>query len=94
MRELKELQQLVDEANEVTGGTYDNIIKYEADQFWTMLEERELEYSTIANMIFFGSYNASHEYIGFDGYGNIESANEYDYCKELMDMEEEFLAEL
>lgn len=94
MTNLNELQKLVVEANDVTNGAYENVIKHTQDEFWSMLEIQELEPSQVANMVHFGSYNPSHEFIGFDGYGNIETMTEQEYYNELLELKDELINEL
>lgn len=48
--------------------------------------------STVAGMVFFGNIqNFSDDYFRFNGYGNIESLNQWQYEKELLDLENELL---
>ncbi|XWX34448.1 hypothetical protein EXQLCQDZ_CDS0088 [Staphylococcus phage PG-2021_5] len=88
------LQQLIEEVNEITNGAYDNIIKEEKETFWNSLEIRDEKPERIANMIHFGSYNPLDEFIGFDGYGNIESMDKHTYYNELKDYQTELLKEI
>ena len=47
---------------------------------------------TIASMVFFGNIqNFGDDYFRFNGYGNIESLNQWQYEKELLYLEEELL---
>ena len=86
---LQELQELIQEVNENTNGAYEHIIKYHNSEFWEVLELGEYSPLKIANMIYFGLYNPSHEFIGYDGNGNIESMDEIEYFNELEYYEEE-----
>lgn len=45
-------------------------------------------------MIHFGKYNPMDEYIGFNGYGNIESMDKHTYYNELKEYETELLKEI
>ena len=48
--------------------------------------------STVASMVFFGNIqNFNDDYFRFDGYGNIESLNQWEYERELLDLENELL---
>lgn len=91
---LNELQNLITEVNELTNGAYENIIKTSQIEFWDMLGVSELKHEEIANMVYFGSYNPSHEFIGFDGYGNIESMSKQEYYAELLKFQDEILKDL
>ncbi|XWX34238.1 hypothetical protein LMHOCYYV_CDS0014 [Staphylococcus phage PG-2021_4] len=89
-----ELNLMLIEANENTNGAFENIVKYESDIFWCDLELREASPQDIANMVAYGSYKPYHEFIGFDGYGNLESMTEEDYRQELLDYFEEYSEEV
>lgn len=91
---FNELQQLIEEVNEITNGAYDNVIKEDARTFWDSLEIRDEKPERIANMIHFGSYNPLDEFIGFDGYGNIESMDKQEYYAELLRFQDEILKDL
>lgn len=50
------------------------------------------EPTEVASMVFFGNIqNFSDDYFRFNGYGNIESLNQYQYEKELLDLKYELL---
>lgn len=85
-KKFEELREKLQEVNSYNGG-YENIIKYDRDVFWDLLDGVESE--RIANMIYFGDYNPHDEYIGFNGYGNIESMDAMEYYDELLSYEEE-----
>ena len=89
-----QLQELIIEANLNTNGAFDNIIKYESDIFWCDLELREASPQDIANMVAYGSYKPYHDFIGFDGSGNIESMTEEEYKQELLYYFEEYSEEV
>lgn len=58
------------------------------------LEEMTQGYNAldIARMVYFGDIqNWNDDYFRFDGYGNIESLNQYQYEKELLDLKNELL---
>ncbi len=94
MKNLNELQELLLQANEESNGAYEHIIKTDFATFWDSLEMQEMDNEKIANMIFYGSYNPTHEYIGLNGYGNIETMTEQDYYKELQEYESEIIENL
>ena len=85
-KKFEELREKLQEVNSYNGG-YENIVKFDTDLFWDLLDGVEPE--RIANMIYFGSYNPHDEYVGFDGYGNIESMDAIEYYDELLSYEEE-----
>lgn len=89
-----ELQELIIEANLNTNGAYDHIIKYEESDFWDNFAAMEYAPQDIANMVVYGSYKPYHDFIGFDGYGNIESMTEEEYRQELLDYYEEYSEEV
>ena len=89
-----ELQELIIEANLNTNGAYDHIIKYEESDFWDNFAAMEHEPQDIANMVAYGSYKPYHDFIGFDGYGNIESMTEEEYKQELLVYFEEYFMEV
>lgn len=89
-----ELHEMLLEANENTNGGYEHIIKYKSDYFWSDLELQYISPQDIANMISYGSYKPYHEFVGFDGYGNIESMTEEDYRQKLLDYFDEYSEEV
>ena len=89
-----ELNLMLIEANENTNGSFEHIVKYESDIFWSDLELREASPQDIALMVAYGSYKPYHDFIGFDGYGNIESMTEEEYRQELLDYYEEYSEEV
>ena len=89
-----QLQELIIEANLNTNGAYDHIIKYEESEFWDIFTDMEHEPQDIANMVAYGDYRPYHEFIGYDGYGNIESMTEEEYRQELLDYYEEYSMEV
>ena len=89
-----ELQEIIIEANLNTNGSFDNIIKYEESDFWDNFAAMEYDLKDIANMVAYGSYKPYHEFIGFDGYGNIESMTKEEYRQELLDYYEEYSEEV
>ena len=89
-----ELNLMLIEANLNTNGAFDNIIKYEESEFWDIFTDMEYDLKDIANMVAYGSYKPYHDFIGFDGYGNIESMTEEDYRQELLDYYDEYSQEV
>ena len=90
----KELQELIIEANLNTNGAFDNIIKYKESEFWDIFSDMEYDSKVIANMVAYGSYKPYHDFIGFDGCGNIESMTEEEYRQELLDYFKEYSMEV
>ena len=89
-KKFEELREMLSEVSSYNGG-YENIVKYDSDMFWDLMDGEELE--RIANMIYFGDYNPHDEYVGFNGYGNIESMDAMEYYDELLSYEEEIREE-
>lgn len=94
MTNLNKLQEMIYQANENTNGAWEHIIKTESDEFWCDLEIQELTPSETANMVYFGSYNPTHDYIGLNGYGNIETMTKEDYHNKLLEFESDFKEDL
>lgn len=69
---------------------YEHIEKWGTDTFWNEIVG-EIEPEDLANKIHFGSYNPFHDYVGFDGYGNIDSMDSGDYEEELLGYAGEFI---
>lgn len=89
MTNLNKLQEMIYQANEESNGAYEHIIKTDFNTFWCDLEMQELTPSETANMVHFGTYNPTHDYIGLNGYGNIETMTEEEYHSELLSFEDE-----
>ena len=89
-----ELQELIIEANLNTNGAYDHIIKYEESDFWDNFAAMEYDLKDIANMVAYGSYKPYHDFIGLDGYGNLESMTKEEYKQELLYYFEEYSKEV
>ena len=89
-----ELNLMLIEANLNTNGSFDNIIKYEKSEFWDIFTDMEYDSKDIANMVAYGSYKPYHDFIGFDGSGNIESMTEEEYKQELLYYFEEYSEEV
>jgi len=89
-KKFEELNEMLHEVSSYNGG-YENIVKYDRDIFWDLVNGLEPE--NIANMIYFGDYNPHDEYIGFNGYGNLESMDTMEYYDELLSYEEEIKEE-
>lgn len=83
--ELNMLEYILDNYSE---REYHNLLVF--DDLDEMLQGYEP--TEVARMIFFGNIqNFSDDYFRFNGYGNIESLNQYQYERELLDLEDELL---
>src|SRR5699024_145894 len=91
---INELQEIIIEANTNTNGAYYHIIKYEESEFWDNFAAMEYDSKDIADMVAYGSYKPYHDFVGYDGYGNIESMTEEEYRQELLDYYEEYSQEV
>lgn len=89
-----QLQEMIIEANMNTNGAFDNIIKYEESDFWDNFADMEYDSKDIALMVSYGDYKPYHEFIGYNGRGNIESMTEEDYRQELLYYYEEYYMEV
>lgn len=90
---FNELQEAIKEANTNSGLAWDHIVKYPKDEFINEI----LNYSDIENLLnmaFYGGYNPNHEYVGYDGNGNIESMDKITYHMELLRFKYEILDDL
>lgn len=90
---FNELQQAIKEANTNSGLAWDHIVKYPKDEFMNEI----LNYSDIESLLtmaFYGGYNPNHEYVGYDGNGNIESMDKITYHMELLRFKYEILDDL
>ena len=84
--ELKEMAQDVNSWN----GELDYLEYYENDEYFfnDFFNGNVIE---AVRAVSYGNYNYMDEYVKFDGYGNLESASEYDVEKEIEDNEEEII---
>lgn len=90
---FEELQESIKQANINSGLAWDHIVKYPKDEFINEI----LNYSDIENLLnmaFYGGYNPNHEYVGYDGNGNIESMDKITYHMELLRFQDEILDDL
>lgn len=88
-----ELQEAIIQANDNSNLAWNHIIKYDKDEF---LNEY-LNYSDVENLLnmtFYGGYNPNHEYVGYDGNGNIESMTKERYHNELLRFQDEIIQDL
>ena len=81
---FEELNELAHET-----GDFEHVVKWELDEFFEILSERNYDPQDIANMIYFGGYSPFDDYAGFDGDGNIETMNREQYEEEIEALKEE-----
>lgn len=90
---FNELQEAIKEANTNSGLAWDHIVKYPKDEFFNeILSFSDTE--SLLNMAFYGNYNPTDEFIGYDGNGNIESFSRIEYHMELERFKYEILDDL
>lgn len=90
---FEELQEAIKEANTNSGLAWDHIVKYPKYEFMNEI----LNYSDIESLLtmaFYGGYNPNHEYVGYDGNGNIESMDKITYHMELLRFQDEIIQDL
>ena len=77
----KELLNIVQEINSYNG-SLDNLNFYENDEdfFNTFFADNPME---VARATFYGNYKYCDQYVRFNGYGNLESFDEYEAMKEI-----------
>ena len=83
-----ELFEIVDEIN-----SYDSSLQHLEFLYMEDLDMylNGLTPTDIANKIFFGDFNPNHEYFRFNGYGNLESFDQWELNKELFDNIDEII---
>lgn len=90
---FEELQESIKQANTNSGLAWDHIVKYPKDEFMNdILNYSDIE--NLLNMAFYGGYNPNHEYVGYDGNGNIESMDKITYHMELLRFQDEIIQDL
>lgn len=89
---VEELKDVVNELNS-WNGCLENLEVYENDEefFNTFFHGNPSE---AVRASCYGDYNYMDEYVRFNGYGNLESLNEYDYRQELIDYIDDIVDEL
>ena len=85
-------QQLHEMVQEMSGydGSFEELNAYENDEefFNTFFSDNPIE---AVRATYFGDYSFSDDYVRFNGYGNLESLNDYDYEEELEDYRDEIV---
>jgi hypothetical protein len=86
---MEELKQVVRELNS-WDGSFENLESFDNDEeFFNMFfEDRPMEAVRAAH---FGDYNYGDDFVRFNGYGNLESFNDYDLEQELKDEIDEII---
>ena len=81
LRNEEELRSIVQEINSYNG-SLDNLNFYENDEdfFNTFFVDNPME---VARATFYGNYKYCDEFVRFNGYGNLESFDEYEAMKEI-----------
>ena len=81
LRNEEELRSIVQEINSYNG-SLDNLNFYENDEdfFNTFFADNPME---VARATFYGNYKYCDQYVRFNGYGNLESFDEYEAMKEI-----------
>lgn len=84
-KQLEEMARSVIQYN----GALDWLDYWENDEefFETMFQTKD----EVARAICYGDYNYMDAYVKFNAYGNLESANEWEYEKEIEDYKEEII---
>ena len=78
-----------------SAGYYDNEIYCNDEDFFSTFYPNPGDGLKVAQAIFYGDYNYSHDYVKFNGYGNLESINYFevrDLC-ELPDVIADYISE-
>lgn len=65
-------------------GSLDHLEYFENDEeFFNMFFENKVIEAVRA--VYYGNYNYNDDYVKFDGYGNLETCNYYDFIEELQE---------
>lgn len=77
----EELRSIVQEINNCNGSLYYlNFYENDEDFFNTFFADNPME---VARATFYGNYKYCDPYVRFNGYGNLESFDEYEAMKEI-----------
>ena len=81
LRNEEELRSIVQEINSYNGSLdYLNFYENDEDFFNTFFADNPME---VARATFYGNYKYCDEFVRFNGYGNLESFDEYEAMKEI-----------
>lgn len=85
----EQLKEMARSVNSYNGGL-DWLEYWENDEdfFNTMYEDNPME---AARAVCYGEYNFTDEYVRINAYGNLTSANEWEYNREIDDYKEEII---
>lgn len=84
-----ELADLVSECNG-WNGSFEHLERFDMEYDLDMLAKGKGAY-WLAFRIHYGDFNPNDDYFNFDGYGNLQSFNEYEYNEILVDEKEEII---
>ena len=83
--DLKEMVSLINSCN----GELDYLVyHYNDEDFFEVFFKDKID---VARAICYGDYNFMHDYVRFDGYGNLKSVSLYEYDVEIEDAAEEII---
>ena len=89
LENIEELESVTRELND-WNGSFENLdVRYNDEEFFNVLFEGKPMEAVRAAC--YGDYNYMDEYVRFNGYGNLESLNEYTYHKELKESVDEII---
>lgn len=77
LNDVSELQDIVNELNSYNG-SLDDLRVYENDEYFFEMMFSNNPYGAV-RATHYGEYNYNDEYVKFNGYGNLESLNNYEY---------------
>ena len=75
-------------------GSFNNLRVYENDEEFFEMFFEGTHPMELVRMTYYGDYKYTDQYVRFNGYGNLESLNNFEYKEELKDNIEEILDEL
>ncbi|OLF87124.1 hypothetical protein B4089_3745 [Bacillus licheniformis] len=89
LENMEELQNVVREINTWDGSLEHLDYEYNDEEFFNVFfEGKPME---AVRAVFYGDYRYMDDYVKFDGYGNLESASEYQVEKELEESIDEIM---
>lgn len=92
LENVEDLKEIVSQINS-WNGDLEHLRFYENDEeFFQMAFENNIDGAVRATQ--YGEYNYNDEYVRFNGYGNLDSANEWEVNKEMKECIDEILDSL
>ncbi|XAG95942.1 hypothetical protein U9I18_000234 [Bacillus phage KKP_4048] len=89
LENMEELQNVVREINAWDGSLEHLDYEYNDEEFFNVFfEGKPME---AVRAVFYGDYRYMDDYVKFDGYGNLESASEYEVENELKESIDEIM---